>query len=199
MTKSGKKGKGKSVENTFDLLNDFESKKNYFEYNIRRLKLFQPTSLNNDKNLAPSTVKRLTRLQNSVELSVPSQDRGSESPCSPSSPPPGNINQLIFEHLQNLFETNQNLIETIKNLQISYETIKSDYKEISNNFKIIQNENNELHKQLSELKNNLSNGTTVDSINSTFVQPSPDNNHLVTLNNKIADIEQKMHKNDIVL
>ena len=90
------------------------------------------------------------------------------------------------------------MIETIKNLLVCYETVNSDYDEITNNYAILKNENNELQKQISELKSNIDKGTTPTFSNSS-PQPSSEENHLLTLNNKVVDIEQKMFKSELIL
>ena len=199
MAHAGNSSDGAHVHDTLKLLNEFEAKKNYFEYNIRRLRSFQTTD--DKETVTPSTIRRSNRKRNDQSLTSLSQDTGES--LSPGRPPSCTNNQVIYEQLQYLFDTNLNLIETINRMQLSFESIKSDYNEIRANYTSIKDENSNLRQQLNELRvsNTENNRVRPDTLHSssTLLRESPTTDDNTVLKNRIIQLEQQSSNNDIIL
>ena len=195
-----KNSKNNSVNKTLHFLSEFEAKKNFFEYNIRQLKLFQPSDAIDSVKTPNETGKRFTRCRlNNNDLTVPSPSPNAKNSSSETS---DDISKFLVEQLQYLFETNHNLIEIIKELQSSYETIKTEFKEISDNYILMQNENKFLAHQVGEMRNTVENEkinrVTSERTNEAMTQSKSDANN-ITLNNRIVSLEQQSSNNDVIL
>ena len=183
------------VNETMNLLHEFQTKKNHFEYNINRLKSFQSSVDKYDKNKSSVNFpRRSPRTATADNLSTPTASSNVEDNPPRSPLPSSKMNQLLTEQMQYLFDVSENLIETVKNLQTYMNSLKSDYIEVKENYILIKNENEDLRKQISDIKKSDSNKVTFDaSEDVTLAQSSP------SLNHRIANLEQLAHNNDVIL
>ena len=159
-----------SINNTLDLLNDFESKKKYFEESIAKLKNFSPCPI------SPSSENR-----QSPRLHTPTSINNI-SPCS---------NQpdfsVIIHQMNYLFETNIKLINIVNDLKNKCENIESKTESLSN-------ENFNFQSSIDKINKDLESKISVDDEQQFTSHVAPENNNDVinfkNIEDKLAKLEQ---------
>lgn len=156
-----------SINNTLDLLNDFESKKKYFEESIAKLNSFNPSSV------SPSRENR-----QSPRLHTPTSVNNISSPSS---------NQpdfsVIIHQMNYLFETNIKLIGIVNDLRNKFDIVESKTETLACENLNFQSSINKINK---DLESKISAGDEQDTSRIT----SETNNTVINFKN----IENKLEK-----